>query len=473
MPLPDFGRARVLVVGDLMLDRYWFGGASRISPEAPVPVVRVDAVEERAGGAGNVARNLAALGCSVDLVGYTGADEAAARLEDLLQADGIRCHLVRCPGFATVTKLRVISRQQQLIRLDFEDGFGEVEKEDLRALFDTLLESSSLVVFSDYAKGTLRGVGDLIAAARAAGKIVLVDPKGLDFERYRHASVLTPNLAEFEAVVGRCRDESELEEKAFDLVSRLELGAVLVTRGEHGMSLLRRDAEPWHLPAHAKEVYDVTGAGDTVIAVLAASLAAGESLAEATTLANLGAGVVVGKLGTAQVTSEELRIALHGQRAPYRGVIELEELLEVLKPLRQAGERIVVTNGCFDLLHLGHVRYLEQARALGDRLIVLVNDDESVRRLKGDGRPINRLAHRAAMLAALESVDWVVPFRGDTPAPEIARILPNVLVKGGDYRDVHAIAGHEAVLAHGGEVRILDFVAGHSTTGLIQAIRDS
>ncbi|MEW6038725.1 MAG: bifunctional D-glycero-beta-D-manno-heptose-7-phosphate kinase/D-glycero-beta-D-manno-heptose 1-phosphate adenylyltransferase HldE [Pseudomonadota bacterium] len=472
MILPDFSLARVLVVGDLMLDRYWFGGASRISPEAPVPVVRVENSEERIGGAGNVALNLAALGGAVDLLGYTGEDEAADALEKLLSAAGIRSHIERCPAVATVTKLRVVSRQQQLIRLDFEDGFGHLDPAPLIARFRALLDETGVAVLSDYAKGTLSSVQEFIAAARQAGKPVLVDPKGRDFERYRGATLLTPNLSEFEAVAGPCRDDADIERKGLDLIARLDLEALLVTRGEHGVSLLEPAAGALHLPAHGKEVYDVTGAGDTVISVLAAALAAGRPLADAVALANLAAGIVVGKLGTASVSPDELAIAIHGQRAPRRGIIALAELQDVLGPLRSAGERIVVTNGCFDLLHPGHVHYLEQARALGDRLIVLVNGDGSVQRLKGPGRPVNPLAHRMAMLAALESVDWVVAFDGDTPRGEICAIRPDVLVKGGDYGDIEAIAGHDCVLAAGGEVRILDFVDGHSTTRLIETIRN-
>ncbi|QJD30352.1 bifunctional D-glycero-beta-D-manno-heptose-7-phosphate kinase/D-glycero-beta-D-manno-heptose 1-phosphate adenylyltransferase HldE [Methylococcus geothermalis] len=472
MILPDFSLARVVVVGDLMLDRYWFGGTSRISPEAPVPVVRVENVEERIGGAGNVALNLAALGGTVDLLGYAGEDEAADVLASLLTAAGIRSHIERVPTAATVTKLRIISRQQQLIRLDFEGGFGHLDPAVLVARFRALLAEAGVVVLSDYAKGTLASVHEFIAAARCVGIPVLVDPKGRDFECYRGASLLTPNLAEFEAVVGACRDDAAIERKGLELIAGLDLGALLVTRGEHGMSLLEPAGGALHLPAHAKEVYDVTGAGDTVISVLAAALAAGRPLPEAVALANLAAGIVVGKLGTAAVSPEELAIAIHGQRAPSRGAIKLAELLDVLDPLRRAGERIVVTNGCFDLLHPGHVHYLEQARALGDRLIVLVNGDDSVRRLKGAGRPVNPLAHRMAMLAALESVDWVVAFEGDTPRDEICAIRPDVLVKGGDYRDIAAIAGHDCVLAAGGEVRVLDFVDGHSTTRLIETIRN-
>jgi D-beta-D-heptose 7-phosphate kinase/D-beta-D-heptose 1-phosphate adenosyltransferase len=473
MQFPHFGRARILVAGDLMLDRYWHGGTSRISPEAPVPVVLVNSVEERLGGAANVALNIATLGVHASLIGYCGCDEAGQNLITLLHAAGIDCVVEQIPGLPTITKLRVLSRHQQLIRLDFENRFHNVTSTHLLENFAGKLTEADVVVLSDYGKGTLNSVQELIRLAGQAGKIVLVDPKGTDFDRYRGATVITPNRSEFEAVVGPCRDDNELVSKGLALLERLELSALLVTRGEHGMTLLQRSESPRHLPAHAKEVYDVTGAGDTVISTLAAGLAAGASLEDATDLANLAAGIAVGKLGTATVTLEELDYALHGKRAQHRGAIELDELLPLLGAVRKSGEKIVVTNGCFDILHPGHVQYLQQAKALGDRLIVLVNSDASVRRLKGNSRPVNPLEHRMTMLAALGCVDWVVPFEEDTPRDVIGRLQPDILVKGGDYKDIHEIAGHDHVLANGGEVRILDFLGDYSTTRIIQAIRNT
>jgi D-beta-D-heptose 7-phosphate kinase/D-beta-D-heptose 1-phosphate adenosyltransferase len=473
MQLPDFKKANVLVAGDLMLDRYWRGGTARVSPEAPVPVVHVQGSEERAGGAGNVALNMALLGADVTLLGYLGQDEAGDSLLTLLQGAGIRCAVRRLAEMPTITKLRVISRQQQLLRMDFEQPFHAVDAGPMLRSFDEALDKASVVVLSDYGKGALSSVSELIRRARAAGKPVLVDPKGVDFGKYRDADLITPNLAEFEAVVGRCRDEAALVEKGRALLTSLGLGALLITRGEQGMTLLRPDLPPLHLPARAREVYDVTGAGDTVISILAASLAAGAPLPEATALANLAAGIVVGKLGTASVSSDELHDAIHGPRAHARGVIGLPELTAALHDARRNGEKIVLTNGCFDILHPGHVHYLQQARALGDRLIVLVNSDDSVRRLKGPSRPINPLAARMAMLAALECVDWVVAFDQDTPREAIRQIQPDVLVKGGDYARIEDIAGHDCVLANGGEVRTLSFVEGFSTTRLIESIRDA
>jgi len=310
----------------------------------------------------------------------------------------------------------------------------------------------------------------LLRAAHERGLPVVIDPKGSDFQRYRGATLLTPNQVEFEAVAGRIADEADLAAKGCALRDALELDALLVTRSEKGMCLLQRGHAPLHLPTHAREVYDVTGAGDTVVAVLAAALAAGEPMFDAVALANLAAGVVVGKLGTATVSPAELAAAMEQHLPVPTGAVSEDDLLALVARARATGERIVMTNGCFDILHAGHVTYLQQARALGDRLIVAVNDDDSVRRLKGEGRPVNPLAARQTVLAALAAVDWVVPFSEDTPQRLICRICPDVLVKGGDYRPTD-IAGGECVLAAGGEVKILTFVPGHSTSGLIATIK--
>jgi D-beta-D-heptose 7-phosphate kinase/D-beta-D-heptose 1-phosphate adenosyltransferase len=471
MQLPDYSSVQILVVGDLMLDRYWHGPTSRISPEAPVPVVHVQDEEQRAGGAGNVALNMAALGANVSLAGFCGEDEAADALQNVLEGTGIDCRLQRLAEYPTITKLRIMSRHQQLIRLDFEGGFKNVDSTQLMEACRSILDQIDVAVLSDYGKGTLSEVEAFIDLFRQAGKPVLVDPKGVDFGKYRNATVITPNLGEFEAVVGVCQDQQQIVEKGEYLLQELNLDALLVTRGEQGMTLLSKDEPAFHLPTHAREVFDVTGAGDTVISVLAASLAANASLQEATALANVGAGIVVGKMGTASFTAEEFSYALSGQRAHQRGVISLDELLFAMQAARHEGEKIVLTNGCFDILHPGHISYLQQARDLGDRLIVLVNSDDSVRRLKGPERPVHNLDYRMQMLAALECVDWVVAFDEDTPQKMIGKILPDILVKGGDYKDISEIAGHKEVLANGGKVELLGFVEGHSTTHVIQKIK--
>ncbi|WP_108446170.1 bifunctional D-glycero-beta-D-manno-heptose-7-phosphate kinase/D-glycero-beta-D-manno-heptose 1-phosphate adenylyltransferase HldE [Halomonas denitrificans] len=471
LDLTALERSRLLVVGDVMLDRYWHGGTSRISPEAPVPVVRVDEAEDRPGGAANVALNVASLGAHAALAGLVGDDDNADRLATRLEDAGVSTRFARSPGIPTITKLRVMSRNQQLIRLDFEEGLGEVDTSGLLAQVEAALPGCDLVILSDYGKGTLNRVEELIRMIRGAGKRVLVDPKGGDFRKYRGASVITPNLGEFEAVMGHCRDDAELAAKGETLRAELELEALLITRSEKGMTLIREGHEPLHLPTRAREVYDVTGAGDTVIGVLGLALAAGHGFAEAMTLANLAAGLVVAKPGTATLSIAELYTALHGDKLAEFGVIEEAPLVEAVRAAQARGERVVMTNGCFDILHAGHVAYLEQARRLGDRLVVAVNDDASIGRLKGPKRPINPLARRMQVLAGLGAVDWVVPFGENTPQRLIETVLPDVLVKGGDYRP-EEIAGGVAVREAGGEVRVLGFEDGVSTTAMISTILD-
>jgi len=473
MQLPNYSTGRVLVIGDLMLDRYWHGSTSRISPEAPVPVVHVKDDEQRAGGAGNVALNIAALGGKVSVMGFVGQDEPAESLKLLLQDAGVLCLFEALNDYPTITKLRVMSRHQQLIRLDFEDGFHAVNNEQLLHQYHAEMMQADAIILSDYGKGTLNPIEPFIRLAKKLNKPVLIDPKGSDFSKYRQATLITPNLTEFEAVVGQCKDQQQLVEKGMNLLDEMDFTALLVTQGEQGMTLLTKDESPLHLPTHAREVFDVTGAGDTVISVLAASLAAKKSLAESTVLANMGAGIVVGKIGTATVNTEELSYALQGQRAHHRGVGTLEVIKQAMQAAKAEGEKIVLTNGCFDILHPGHIRYMQQAKALGDRLIILVNSDASVKRLKGPERPLNDLQYRMEMLAALECVDWVLPFEGDTPKDEIDYLLPDILAKGGDYTDVTSIAGHESVLANGGEVKMLSLFEGHSTTSIIKSIRSN
>src|SRR5690606_30173303 len=450
LSMPRFDQAPVLVVGDVMLDRCWHGGTSRISPEAPVPVVKVEHREDRPGGAANVALNIAALGAPVLLVGVTGADEAAQSRGQSLIAAGVETHFQPTDTQPTIVKLRVMSRSQQLLRMDFEEPFA-TDTAALAAQVEQLLAGVKVLILSDYGKGALQNHQTLIQAARARGIPVLADPKGKDFSMYRGASLITPNFAEFEAIVGRCVGEAELVSKGAQLMTELDLGALLVTRGEHGMTLLRSGHPALHLPARAREVFDVTGAGDTVISTLAAALAAGEELPQAVGLANLAAGIVVGKLGTAAISEPELRRAIQREAGSERGVLGLEQLQLAIDDARAQGEKIVFTNGCFDILHAGHVTYLEQARARGDRLIVAVNDAASAIRLKGLGRPINTVDRRMAVLAGLGAVDWVISFAEDTPKRLLAQLKPDVLVKGGDY-GIKGVVGAEIVKAYGGEV---------------------
>jgi len=472
LQLPDFSKVAVLVCGDVMLDRYWYGNTTRVSPEAPVPVVHVRDMETRPGGAANVALNIASIGASSTLLGVTGDDAEADDLhQKLLQAQVISA-LLRVSGQPTITKLRVLSQNQQLIRLDFEGDSPADNAKPLLTQFQKQLPKCQIVVLSDYAKGALANAPELIALARAAGIPVLVDPKLTDFSHYRGATVITPNLKEFEAVVGPCADDEALVEQALTLINRYELSALLVTRGKEGMILIEKNGEVLNIPTFAQSVYDVTGAGDTVIGILAASLASGLSLREAAVMANLAAGIVVAKLGAATVSVSELQSVIRKQYSHHGGILTEAELLVMVADVKARGEVVVMTNGCFDILHAGHVQYLQQAKNLGDRLIVAVNSDESVKRLKGAERPLNSLEDRMEILAALDVVDAVVSFSEDTPQRLIEAVLPNILVKGGDYQ-VHQIAGSEAVMKAGGQVIILDFKEGRSTSSLIEKIKEN
>lgn len=467
--LPDFSQAKILVIGDIMLDRYWHGGTSRISPEAPVQVVNVDQTEDRAGGAGNVALNIASLGGQVTLCGITGDDEAAASLKSILQSKGVACAFDKRAHQNTITKLRVVSRNQQLIRLDFEKDF-DLHHGIALADIESLIKQHDTIVLSDYGKGTLKNTQEIIRLAKKLEKPVIADPKGSDFSPYQGATLITPNQSEFEAIVGAIKSDQALFEKGHQLRQTLELDSLLVTRSEKGMALFETKQEPYLLPTQAREVYDVTGAGDTVVAALAASIAAGLSKVDATQIANLAAGIVVGKLGTATASLQELQAAMLSQQPLIQGVVEQTQLQGLISKAQTSGETIVMTNGCFDILHAGHVSYLKQAAQLGDRLIIAVNSDDSVKRLKGQSRPINPLEQRMQVLAGLASVDWVVEFAEDTPAELIEQCTPDILVKGGDY-SVEQIAGADKVISDGGEVIILGFVDGISTSKIIDTAK--
>lgn len=466
---PEFSRARIIVVGDVMLDRYWSGQAARISPEAPVPVVRVKTIEDRIGGAGNVALNIAKLGGKVTLLGVIGDDAEGHIVKTLLEAEGVACEFVVEPALRSICKLRIMAQHQQLIRLDFEESPLDFDRAALLAKLAEHLPEHDVIVFSDYGKGTLADVSSYIDKAKQAGLKVLIDPKGTDYRIYAQADIITPNLAEFQAVVGAAETEASIVAKGRELLAQCRIATLLLTRGEAGMTLI--DATQVHsLPAQAKDVFDVTGAGDTVIAVMALAVALAMPLYEAMYLANLAGGIVVGKLGTATVSLQELTRAMHGDRDSLYGIVSEDELLHLIAAAKAHGERIIMTNGCFDLLHAGHVSYLQQARTLGDRLIVAVNSDASVKQLKGDSRPINGLQERMTVLAALACVDWVVAFSEETPERLYCRLLPDVIVKGGDYLP-EQVAGGDCVIKAGGEVKILQFVEGQSTTAMINKAR--
>lgn len=470
--VPPFQSIRALVIGDVMLDRYWSGATSRISPEAPVPIVHVQTLEERPGGAGNVALNIAALGAQVDLISFCGDDAAGDILEKKLTNSGVNCYLSRMPQSPTVTKLRVLSLHQQLIRLDFEQATYPIDYIWLKKIFEQRLTQCDVVILSDYAKGCLAYARDLIQSAQRVHKPVFVDPKSNDFSLYQGATVLTPNWREFEAVVGICESEPVLLQKGLELLKTHGFEALLVTRGEQGMTLIRKDQPEVCLPAFAKQVYDVTGAGDTAIACLALTYAAKADLVQSAQIANMAASIVVAKLGAATVSLAELRRAMQIQPLlSHRSILTEAELKIVVEDARAHDEQIVMTSGCFDILHPGHVTYLEQAKRFGDRLIVAVNEDDSVSKLKGPQRPINGLAKRMAVLAGLRAVDWVVSFNETIPERLIQLILPDIWVKGSDYQ-LDDLPEAKVIQGYGGQIKLIDFVAGCSTSAIISAIQE-
>ena len=469
--MPEFNSARIIVIGDVMLDRYWSGQALRISPEAPVPVVKVKAVEDRVGGAGNVALNIAKLGGKVTLLGVVGDDAEGEILKQLLEEQGVICDFVVEKSTRSICKLRVMAQHQQLIRMDFEDTPIKFDRKSLEKSLVSHFPENNVVVFSDYGKGTLADVSNYIDEAKRAGIKVLVDPKGTDYQRYAKADLITPNQVELQAVVGACISDQELIEKGRTLLVQCQIPSLLLTRGEAGVMLVEKDSVH-SLPAQAKDVFDVTGAGDTVIAVMALGVSLELPLCEAMYLANLAGGIVVGKVGTSTVSQQDLNQAMHGDRDSQYGIVSEAELSKVFARAKAHDEKIVMTNGCFDLLHVGHVTYLEQAKALGDRLCVAVNSDESVKRLKGESRPINGVQERMAVLAALACVDWVVEFTEETPERLYCNLLPDIIVKGGDYRSDQVVGG-DCVIKAGGEVKILQFVDGQSTTSMINKARQA
>lgn len=463
---------RLLVVGDVMLDKYIWGEVGRISPEAPVPVVRTTHQSHQPGGAANVAMNLRRLGAQVEVIGFTGGDEDGRLLAEGLRTNGISPEFIVSQGFPTITKQRILGGRQQMLRVDSErlDARSQDDYDRLAKSVQAHLPGCDAVVLSDYAKGVLTaGVCQaVIQAARRLKIPVLVDPKSTDFSRYRGATTICPNLSELAAAVHEeTRELKPLLDATETLVQELGIEFLTATLGEKGIALVRRGSS-FVAPAVARQVFDVSGAGDTVIAVLALCLASGLRPETAVELANIAAGIVVGKAGTVPVEKHELlaalssEIALHGEDK----VVTREELVRRVALWKANGDRVAFTNGCFDLLHIGHITVLEQARRFGDRVIVAINSDASVRGLKGPGRPVVGERERARVLAALAAVDAVVIFGEPTPLEVIVASRPDVIVKGGDYT-VETVVGTSEVLAWGGQVKIVPLIEGFSTTRLI------
>ena len=472
--LEKLASVRVLCIGDVMLDRFVYGTVDRVSPEAPIPVLRIEREAQMLGGAGNVVRNVAALGAHATLVAVVGDDGAGRDLARLIASEpGLDANLITVSGRSTTVKLRYVAGNQQLLRADREEtgALDGDSNERICAAVESEIVDSDIVVLSDYAKGVLSPglIARLVATARKHGKLIVADPKSVDFGRYKGVSVLTPNAKELAAVTGlSVGDDISAELAARKALSVAGADAILVTRSERGMTLVARAGDTQHFAAEAREVFDVSGAGDTVLAVLAMALGAGAPIADAAALANLAAGIVVGKAGTAVVRPDDLAQALHAAdlKGPEAKIKTMDSALDAVALWRTRGLKIGFTNGCFDLIHTGHVSLLTQARAACDRLIVGLNTDASVKRLKGAERPVNTEMARAIVLAALGTVDLVVLFDEDTPVKLIEALRPDALIKGADY-SVEQVVGASFVQSYGGRVVLATLTPGQSTSSTI------
>jgi len=478
--LASFQRARVLVLGDVMLDRFVYGSVERTSPEAPVPVMALERTADMPGGAANVARNAVALGAQVVLIGVVGADEPARELrEHLGRAAGLQIHLILDSARPTTTKTRYVADRQQILRTDVELAapLAAPVAETLLAQFDAALADTDVVILSDYGKGALSDAvtARAIAAATAAGKRVLVDPKSRSFAKYRGATVLTPNKHELQSASGHeCSTDAQVVAAARDILARGICSIVVATRGKEGMSIVPSDGEALHIRTVATEVYDVTGAGDTAMAAMAVALASGAAIVQAARLANIAAGIVVGKYGTATASPDEILARLGGtaESDAAESSYSLERAQLLVTRWHRLGLRVAFTNGCFDMLHPGHVSLLNEAKRAADRLVVGLNSDRSVRRLKGASRPVQSAGARAMVLSSLKAVDAVVIFEDDTPLGLITALEPDVLVKGADYT-VQTVVGADVVLRRGGNVVLAQLLPAHSTSETIRRITAS
>lgn len=476
----DFSAAKILVVGDVMLDRYWHGATSRISPEAPVPVVKINNTDNRLGGAANVAKNLVALGCRVTLLGAVGNDDAGKTVLALLKAQEVSHSLSTIKNFSTITKLRVLCKHQQIIRLDHEDELESLDLDGLKVIYDvfaTEISKFNTLVLSDYAKGVLYNPRPYIEVANAFGIPVIIDPKSSDFNLYRGATIVKPNLSEFEKIVGKCATLEIMVDKARNLLNEYGIGCLIITRGADGITVVPATGEATHLPALSGEVYDVTGAGDTVLAVLAAGVSVGLDLVQVAHLSTIAAGLVVSKVGTSSVSLQELKDSFKQTDDLPLGIIPEAELREVIKLSQGRGEKVVFVNGCYDFIHFGHIRYFERARALGDRLVVGVNTDASVKRLKGPDRPMYNEQQRMEVLAALKAVDWVVTFDENTPGRLVESLNPNIMAKGDEHfksiDQIPASEGIDHVLRNGGTVHLISRTPDCSSSKMIEFVNEN
>lgn len=476
MQFPDFSNIFIVIVGDIMLDQYFWGDVDRISPEAPVPVVKVDKRTTSLGGAGNVAMNLKGLQCGHRLIGLRGPDAYGDHLSSILEKEAIDHRLITTQSHPTTTKTRVLGQGQQLLRLD-EERTSEIDRETADKLMhavDACLDRADALIISDYGKGVFKSdvAQSIIHRCQSRDIPVFIDPKGRSWERYSGATCVTPNTAEFNLINPLPEyDDALLEKQARSVMEQFNLQHVLMTRGARGMSLFSRKLDTVHISTEALEVFDVSGAGDTVIATLAAARGAGMDMPDAARLANTAAGIVVGKISTQPVIASELKQTFSSRTlSGANKCVEIDLAGDLVKAWRKEGQRVVFTNGCFDILHVGHIKLLHAAAAYGDRLIIGLNSDSSVKHLKGESRPVVPENERAALLASIRGVDLVVLFDEETPIELIRHFKPDVLVKGGDYVPA-TVVGHDIVEQAGGRVVIVPLVDGVSTTKVIASIQ--
>ncbi|MDP6657993.1 MAG: D-glycero-beta-D-manno-heptose-7-phosphate kinase [Nitrospinaceae bacterium] len=472
-------RPRLLVIGDLILDEYIWGAVSRISPEAPVPILETKSENLTLGGAANVANNLVALGCEVHLVGAIGQDEKGDKLLTLIEEKGISSKgIFRFVHRPTTSKIRVVAHNQQVLRIDKEDNRPITEETENRIIkyINKALPDMDIVICSDYRKGILteKVFSAVSHRAKNSKKRVIVDPKSSDFELYKGATVITPNQFEVEkAVPIKIQDKIDLNRAAEYLLNLTHAEVLLITRGKDGMTLYPNKAKPVDIPTQAKEVFDVTGAGDTVVSVLAMALAVGFNPEDSAWLSNMAASIVVGKVGTAVVTLNEINEYLQEEMLrTAHTVLKLEELKKIVSLAKGTGKTVVFTNGCFDLIHGGHIEFLQKAREKGDLLVVGLNSDRSVKSIKGEGRPIKSEKERANIISALRYVDYITIFDESTPADLIREVRPDILVKGDDYA-IDEVVGREIVEGYGAKVELIPIVQGLSTTNIVEKILEN
>jgi|688.fasta_scaffold241280_1 D-beta-D-heptose 7-phosphate kinase/D-beta-D-heptose 1-phosphate adenosyltransferase len=459
--------SRILIIGDIMLDEYWFGTSNRISPEVPVPIVDVQNKDFRVGGAGNVALNLFGINPNITLISCIGKDKDGKIIKKILRNKKIHFNLKEKSNCKTIKKLRIFSQNQQMIRLDFENDKRNYRLE-LNDKMKKEIRKSKLLILSDYQKGSLIDVKKIIDYAKSNSKVIIVDPKGSNFSKYAGATILTPNINEFINIVGEVNNQSQLIRKAKNLIKKIKLKGILITQGKKGMTFVS-NKDVIYKNSLAQDVFDVSGAGDTVIAIFSAYLNAGKSYEEAMEMANIAASIVIKKLGTAIADKQEINKIYYKKNLVINKKYQksISQILRITDFLKAQNKKIVFTNGCFDVIHLGHIHLLERAKEFGDFLIVAINSDKSARALKGKKRPINKISARVKTLESINYVDLVVVFNELTPLNIIQMIKPDVLVKGGDYK-IKDIVGSDLVKLNGGKVKIVKTVQGYSTTKILQ-----